>query len=598
MTSLFDRIRSRSVLAAWKSRFARQLLLVSLALPLLGALPANAWASEEITRYDVLIEIASDASLTITEQIVVHAEGNQIRRGIYRDFPTRYKNRLGNQVQVDFDVLDVHRDGKVEPWFTENVSNGVRVNTGDDSFLNVPASHAFTLRYRTNRQVGFFDDHDELYFNAIGTGWAFPVQSATVEVRLPEPVPTDALKAEGYTGPQGAKGGDFRASTPSPGVAVYELTQPLQAGEGFTVVLGFPKGIVQAPAASTKAGWFLRDNAGAGVALFGLIGVLFFYLRRWHGLGRDPTAGPVFPHYNPPEGLSPALLRYVWKNKYSPRCFAADLVELAVRGLVVISQEKNFLAQVWTLERTGKAAPTDLPPSQRTLLDHLFKAGRTIALHQANHVMLGAAKNAQTVSLNGDVYPRYVVSNLQTVGKGALISAAVLALSFWLSGGHGIAVIVVVMVALVVINVLFMWLMRQPTIEGRKLLDQIAGLRQYLSVAERDELKSLAGPGDAPAVDAERYEKLLPYALALDVEDAWTERFITVVGAAAAAESTRQMGWYAGTGISNIGEVSKALGSSLSSSIASSSSPPGSSSGGGGGGSSGGGGGGGGGGGR
>ena len=95
----------------------------------------------------------------------------------------------------------------------------------------------------------------------------------------------------------------------------------------------------------------------------------------------------------------------------------------------------------------------------------------------------------------------------------------------------------------------------------------------------------MALPGDAPAIDVERYEKLLPYALALDVEDASTKRFISVVGVAAAAEITRQMGWYSGC-IGNIGDVSKALGSSLSSS------PPGSSYGGGGGSSGGGGGGG------
>ena len=91
----------------------------------------------------------------------------------------------------------------------------------------------------------------------------------------------------------------------------------------------------------------------------------------------------------------------------------------------------------------------------------------------------------------------------------------------------------------------------------------------------------MALPGDAPAIDVERYEKLLPYALALDVEDASTKRFISVVGVAAAAEITRQMGWYSGC-IGNIGDVSKALDSNLSSSIAFSSSPPGSSYGGGG----------------
>lgn len=598
MKSVVENPRSGKYLSALQKLVAQPLVVTFCALLSLSWFATNAAATEEITRYDVLIEVAADASLTITEQIVVSAEGNQIRRGIYRDFPTRYRDRLGNQVRVDFEVSSVQRDGNVEPWFTEDVSNGVRVNTGDDSVLDVPATYAYTLRYRTNRQLGFFDDHDELYFNAIGTGWAFPIASATVEVRLPEPVPADTLSAEGYTGPQGAKGSAYRATTPRPGAAIYELTQPLKAYEGFTVVLGFPKGVVKVPDASKKAGWFLRDNAGTGVALFGLIGVLIFYLNRWNRIGRDPARGPVFPRYTPPEGISPGLLRYVWKNNYSPRCFAADLVELAVRGLVVITQKKKVLSQAWSLQRTEKEAPEDLPTSQRRLLANLFSAANTIALVQSNHPVLGAAKDAQTASLKADADPRYVVSNLGTVGKGALISVAVLVLAFWLTGSNPIGVIMLVTIAFIVINLLFIKLMRQPTAEGRTLLDHIAGLRQYLAVAERDELKNLAGPGEAPHIDAERYEKLLPYALALDVEDAWTKRFISVVGVAAAAEATRQMGWYTGTGISNLGDVSKALGSSLSSSISSSSSPPGSSSGGGGGGSSGGGGGGGGGGGR
>ena len=66
-----------------------------------------------------------------------------------------------------------------EPWFTENMRNGVRINTGNDDFLPVPADYTYTIRYRTTRQLGFFADHDELYWNAIGTGWIFPIEKGT-----------------------------------------------------------------------------------------------------------------------------------------------------------------------------------------------------------------------------------------------------------------------------------------------------------------------------------------------------------------------------------------------------------------------------------
>ncbi|MDY0022029.1 DUF2207 family protein, partial [Arenimonas caeni] len=153
-----------------------------------------------------------------------------------------------------------------------------------------------------------------------------------------------------------------------------------------------------------------------------------------------------------------------------------------------------------------------------------------------------------------------------------------------------------------VLHMVIAWLMKAPTPPGRKLLDEIEGLRLYLGVAERDELARLRKPGEpeAPSPDPERYQALLPYALALDVEDAWTKHFTAAVGAAQAEQTARSMGWYRGSAgsMATLGAMSTSLGSALSSQISSSSSPPGSSSGGGGGGSSGGGGGGGGGGGR
>src|SRR5690606_15142603 len=115
----------------------------------------------------------------------------------------------------------------------------------------------------------------------------------------------------------------------------------------------------------------------------------------------------------------------------------------------------------------------------------------------------------------------------------------------------------------------------------------------YLGVAERDELKSLPGPEQPPPLDAERYQRLLPYAVALEGEDAWTKKFTLAARAAAAAAATASMTWHHGGAVDDLSRFSRSVGTSLGSVIASASRPPGSSSGGGGGGFSGGGGGGG-----
>src|SRR5690625_3902649 len=125
------------------------LLLLLLSAPLM--------ANERILYFHADIYVLPNGELEVTETIKVHAQGDRIRRGIYRDFPTRYRDRLGNQVVVDFEPLSVERDGNPEPWFTENRSNGVRVNTGDDSFLRTTLETTYSLSYCTCGQLGFLD---------------------------------------------------------------------------------------------------------------------------------------------------------------------------------------------------------------------------------------------------------------------------------------------------------------------------------------------------------------------------------------------------------------------------------------------------------
>jgi len=560
-------------------------------------------AEERITRYDIQVGVQSDGSLEVTERIDVRAEGQRIRRGIYRDFPTRYRDRHGNRIVVGFEVLEVQRDGRPEPWFTESFGNGVRLNTGNDDLLPTPASLRYTLRYRTTRQLGFFDAHDELYWNAIGTGWEFPIDAGNVEVRLPQPVPQAQLQLEAYTGAQGARGRAYEAMTPAPGVARWRLAAPLAPGEGLTIVLGFPKGVVQAPGRAQQLRWLLADNRALLIASSGLLVLLAWCGARWHAVGRDPAPGTVVVRYTPPPGISPAGLRHIRRMGYDHRCFTADVLALAVAGELRIERDKRLLKDRWQLHRavpaTGSAAPVD--EACAALLEGLFADSTSLALDSAAASRLQTVIRAHTAALDrrfrGTMFRHNGGSSLVALLIAVLFSAAALVLG----QGHGLLFALVPIALMVATLVAFAFLVRAPTPEGRLMLDQIEGLRRYLGVAERQDLQRLAGPDEAePALDAQRFEALLPYAVALDVEEAWTKKFTLAVGAAAAATATSSMAWYHGSGRGpvDIAGFTRSIGSGLTSQIASSSTPPGSSSGGGGGGFSGGGGGGGGGGGR
>ena len=612
-----------------------------------------AHANERILSFHSDIVVDADASMQVDETIRVHAEGDQIRHGIYRDFPTLYKDRFGNRVHVEFDPLGVTRDGKDEPFHTESQVNGVRVYFGSSDTLLETGDYTYVFHYRTNRQLGFFDDFDELYWNVTGNGWDFPIDEASAAVALPGAIETSKLKLEAYTGEQGAKGRAYVATADAPSHATFRATRVLAPREGLTIVVGFPKTIVTAPTTATQATWFLRDNGGLLVGGIGLLLMWAYYFFEWVRVGRDPKAGVIIPQYEAPDGLTPGTLRHVERMAYDNPCFAADLVDLAVRGHIEIRKDGGS----YTLTRKSGGTHDALPAPEAALLSDLLGSRSTLELKQSEHTTIAEAISRHKEMLKTNDAGRYFHTNSKLVIPGALIAVvAILAGVFvhgaapqlagtgfmlvWLSGwsvGVGVLVtsvitawrsppgigtyasamfltlfslpfvageiaglgmfamftgvgLTIIAVLLVATNLAFFHWLKAPTIEGRKLLDRIAGLRLYLGVAERDTLAAQK----APPMTVDEFQRFLPYALALGVEKTWADKFAAAVGPAAAAAAASAIGWYqSGGGSSGIADFTSSLGSSLSGAISSSSTAPGSSSGGGGGGSSGGGGGGG-----
>jgi len=91
------------------------------------------------------------------------------------------------------------------------------------------------------------------------------------------------------------------------------------------------------------------------------------------------------------------------------------------------------------------------------------------------------------------------------------------------------ALLKILFVFSIVINCVFYQLLKAPTIEGRLLLDEIEGYRQYLKVAEKDRINFFAPATASP----EKIEKNLSYAVALDVGGEWAEQLTNALKNAA-----------------------------------------------------------------
>lgn len=274
----------------------------------------SAFGEERILSYDSFISVKKDGSMIVTETIKVRAEGKQIRRGIYRDFPTYYLNNFGFMRIVGFQILSINRDGNYEAWHTKKVKNGVRVYIGSKSRYLKNGNYTYTIRYKTNHQIGFFDEHDELYWNVTGNGWSFPIDKVQAMVKLPFNVSKDKITMEGYTGKLGSTDQAYSATVLDDG-GMIQATSNLYKQEGLTLVMTWPKGVITQPSDAQNIKYFLKNNSGYLMALMTLVAVFIFLYRTWSKVGRDLKPGVIFPHYNPPKGYSPAASRYISDRK-------------------------------------------------------------------------------------------------------------------------------------------------------------------------------------------------------------------------------------------------------------------------------------------
>jgi len=550
-------------------------VLVAVALLVLSI--GLAQADERISDFHSDIQVLRDGSLKVVETITVRAEGRKIKRGIHRDFPVAYTSKYLVPIRLPFDVVSVKRDGATEPFHTRDESNGVQVYIGRENRHIPLGNYVYEITYTTNFQLGYFDTHDELYWNVTGNGWEFPIDRASASVSLPADVSRDKLTHEGYTGPQGWKKRNLISEVnEATGDVDFATTKSLALQEGLTIVVGFPKGHVHEPTAVEKSAIYFRADLTLWVVLGGLLVVLTYYVIAWIAVGRDPPGDAIYPSFEPPLELSPACMRYLRRMAYDKKCSTAALISMAVKRQIRIDEEDGE----FTLRRADSPDEGCLSPGEKKIFRSLFVSS-SIVLKQSNHKRIGAAITRLGEWLSHEFEGVLFVRNGWWLVPGWLLSALAIAavaltiggealplmgfLSLWLSiwtlgcvvlgmqvvaswrnvltlrkktlhrlGSFGGAIFITafatpffvaevivlgvlvfqvsiwmapLLLGLVAINWGFWHWIKQPTVDGQRVMDLIEGFRMYLETAEEEFLRRMHPPELTP----ELFEKYLPF---------------------------------------------------------------------------------------
>lgn len=496
-----------------------------------------------------------------------------------------------------------------------------------------PGFYEYKISYLTTRQLGFFDDFDELYWNVTGTGWAFKINQASARVTLPDTVAEFQLT--GYTGAQGDSAQNLEYRRTGNKQVYFVTNQPLDRHEGLTIVAGWPKGLINEPSTSQRRTWFFEDNRPSIIVIVGALVLLAYYLMLWRWFGRGPEAGIIIPRYQPPQGYSPASMRFIERMGYDNKCFTTAIINLAVKGAVEIDDDDGSFKVI-----KQRVLKPSLAPGEAQVINGLFAHDEdSISIAQSNHGILSKAIGKHKKSLKRDYAKKYFRLNswflapgilltiflvtqaiaslpseevifktiffsvfsmmaflmfaavwrgLSRRGKSGIFRAVVNIVTLLVFGGFFITSgipfgefaevvplpLVGGVIAMLAMHYLFYHWLKAPTLAGRRLLDQVEGFKHYLEVAEKDEIALQ----DAPRFSADLYEAYLPYAIALDLENQWTEKLNRAIAAGLIESHYSHPRWYH-TRNYHGSDFSSALSVSFNSAIASSSVAPGSSSG-------------------
>ena len=304
----------------------------TLIIALLAALVPSAALAERISAFSGTLDVHTDASVSVTETITYDFEGAS-RHGIFRDVKESYKDKLGTTENISITDVQVTDARGQDYAFTTSESGGyLHIKIGDPNVL-VTGVKTYAISYIAHDVIGFFGDHDEIYWNVTGDQWQVPIDSAGVGVWTS----VDSISHACYTGVAGSTASctsEARRDGTNKPIVLF-TTKARQSGEGMTVAVGLPKGVIVEPTRSDRVIRYIEQN---GILAFPFL-VLMILLLIWMKYGKDAKGrGTIIPEYDAPEGLSPVAATEIVYQKVRPSDVSALIIRLAVLGSIRIAR--------------------------------------------------------------------------------------------------------------------------------------------------------------------------------------------------------------------------------------------------------------------
>ncbi|MBL7813229.1 MAG: DUF2207 domain-containing protein [Bacteroidetes bacterium] len=520
----------------------------------------NAWightrynkANTEPGPYDRIVHMHAEISVTnlrtiiITENILVYNADpavtsgitNEIKYGIIRYIPVRYK--LGYRLNriTPITIHEIRRNERKENWALYETGNSGKIVIGSMSNYLDEGFHHYVLRYEMENALAQNKKFDEIYWNITGQSWTMSIGSVSAKVVLPATL----LSYRIYSGSQGdTSSGAAEIRRLSDSVIFIRHLNPLNPGNGITIAASFTAGMIYSPQLYDKIKWIFIANKY--VFVFPSVALIIFILGFlfWYFKGRETRASVNFPRFDPPDGYSPAELGFLYEQDHHVRHTVAALTDLAVKGIIDIRVSKEpglFPKTLYHIvpdenaEFEGISYFRFLNETGMPKESVVRKGEYSSALASYDSYVKKFSQNKFVKSTSyGNVW---IQLNHKLLVPGNIAMGLAFVISFWwfvkepLPNPWGVLYAGAGMLSGFAFQALWYRLMPNYGKAGSELLSEIQGFRLYLVMAEEKEMDLMNAPEKSPDL----YYRYLPFAIALNCELEWSEKFSEVLSKA------------------------------------------------------------------
>ncbi len=502
--------------------------------------------SEVIHAFNSKIEIQKDGGFIVTESIV-YDFGDAERHGIYRDIPTTAAEGPAPIIAVR---SVTNETGAAYSYSVSTSNSNVHIKIGSANEL-ITGQHVYIISYAVHNAMRTFTDHDELYWNVTGNGWIVPIDKATVDVVMPTGIVQNSnLKVACYTGAAGSTKMDCLQNSSSNGA--FAATNLLAPSEGLTIVVGIPRGIITNTFITPTYYSSASDGINSGhffiipLLMFGCFWFFVLYKILRKASGKTPKPKPVIPselkgrpvvvEYNPPDGLPPIVIGTILDRTVDITDISSVIMDLAVRGYLKIKytvKEIPFWPDKKDFELVKLKDGTDLVhAADQIIFELLFTNRDTITLSELQNQKTKFQSDIKKIKSETEKYlfdEKYFDEakkdkSKKWIGYFIFVCAIAVLFSNFVSAAMWLFVFVIFFATVIITTcapALLNGFKQGLTPKGITTLAKILGFTEFLALTEKDKLRLL----NAPDLKPETFEKFLPYAMVLGVEEQWAKKF-------------------------------------------------------------------------